>query len=115
MAPFMASINKRELKSCGSFTVGCYGEKKKTSRVVRVMCYYLDGTTNMYMRPIEGITVTADLDLMKIMGYYGRLEVAVPNAKGTDHNRSHHLVQIKENHSIALRTKFHHRWKHNVT
>ena len=41
-APLMASINKRGLNLveilCGSFTVGWYGEKKGTSRGVRVMC-----------------------------------------------------------------------------
>ncbi|KAK3042140.1 hypothetical protein RJ639_001260 [Escallonia herrerae] len=49
--PFVASISKRGLKLeevvCGSFTVGWYGEKKmRAQRIVRVMCYYLDGTVN---------------------------------------------------------------------
>ncbi|KAF5943053.1 hypothetical protein HYC85_020695 [Camellia sinensis] len=37
--------------------------------LVRVMCHYLDGTVNLYMRPIERITVIVDLDLMKIEGF----------------------------------------------
>ncbi|KAL8524638.1 hypothetical protein ACS0TY_014295 [Phlomoides rotata] len=36
------------------------------------MCYYLDGTVNMYMRPIEGISVTVDLDEMKITAFRKR-------------------------------------------
>ena len=49
--PFLALVNKRGLKIeevvCGSFTMGWYGEnsrnKKKKKRVVKVMCFYLDG------------------------------------------------------------------------
>ncbi|KAA8527605.1 hypothetical protein F0562_035000 [Nyssa sinensis] len=87
-APFVASISKRGLKleevGCGSFSVGWYGEKRKTNRVVKVMCYYLDGSVGIYMRPIEGITTIVDLDEMKITGYSDRLMVPVPKADGTD-------------------------------
>ncbi|KAL7177927.1 hypothetical protein ACSBR2_031146 [Camellia fascicularis] len=90
-APFIASIDKRGLKLeevvCGSFTVGWFGEER-TKRVVRVMCYYLDGTVNLYMRAIEGITVTVDLEMMKIKGYYDRLMVPVPKGEGTDYRGS---------------------------
>ncbi|KAI3469563.1 hypothetical protein Pfo_026226 [Paulownia fortunei] len=90
-APFIASIEKRGLKLeevvCMSFTVGWYGEER-SRRVVRVMCYYLDGTVNLYMRPIEGITVTVDLDEMKIIGYRDRIMVPVPKADGTDYRES---------------------------
>ncbi|XP_057467952.1 amine oxidase [copper-containing] alpha 3, peroxisomal-like isoform X1 [Actinidia eriantha] len=91
-APFRASISKRGLKLeevvCESFTIGWYGEKTGNNRVVRVMCYYLDGTVNLYMRPIEGITLTVDLDTMKIMKYYDRLMVPVPKAEGTEYRES---------------------------
>ncbi|CAL5413336.1 unnamed protein product [Camellia sinensis] len=90
-APFIASIDKRGLKLeevvCGSFTVGWFGEER-TNRVVRVMCYYLGGTVNLYMRPIEGMTVTVDLEMMKIKGYYDRLMVPVPKGEGTDYRGS---------------------------
>ncbi|KAK7855166.1 primary amine oxidase [Quercus suber] len=61
-APFVASVSKRGLEInevlCGSFTVGWYGETRNNKRVVKVMCFYLDGTVNMYMRPLEGVTAT---------------------------------------------------------
>ncbi|KAL3507902.1 hypothetical protein ACH5RR_033284 [Cinchona calisaya] len=86
--PFIESIEKRGLKLeqvlCQSFCVGWFGEEK-TKRIVRELCYYLDGTVNLYMRPIEGITVTVDLDEMKIIGYRDRLIVPVPKAEGTDY------------------------------
>ncbi|CAK9139672.1 unnamed protein product [Ilex paraguariensis] len=94
-APFIASISKRGLKVeevvCGSFTVGWYGEKKRTKRIIKVMCYYLDGTVNLYMRPIEAVTVTVDLDQMKIIGFLDRLTVVVPKADGTDYRRSEQM------------------------
>ncbi|GLT78496.1 hypothetical protein SLA2020_500290 [Shorea laevis] len=90
--PFLAAIQRRRLKIeevvCGSFTVGWYGEKRRNRRLVRVMCYYLDGTVNLYMRPIETITVTVDLDEMKIIEFRDRLTVAVPKADGTDYRES---------------------------
>ncbi|OMO61209.1 Copper amine oxidase [Corchorus capsularis] len=90
--PFLASISKRGLKIdqvvCGSFTVGWYGEKKRNRRIVKVMCYYMDGTVNIYMRPIEAITVTVDLEEMKILHFQDRLMVPVPKAKGTDYRES---------------------------
>ncbi|PIM98451.1 Primary-amine oxidase [Handroanthus impetiginosus] len=90
-APLIASIEKRGLKLeeviCMSFAIGWYGEEK-SRRVVRVMCYYMDGTVNLYMRPIEGITVTVDLDQMKIIGYQDRVMVPVPKADGTDYRAS---------------------------
>lgn len=90
--PFLASITKRGLKVeeviCLCFTIGWYGEKKRTSRVVKVMCYYAEGTINLYMRPIEGVTVTVDLDTMMITGFLDRLIVPVPNGNGTEYRES---------------------------
>lgn len=90
--PFIASMSKRGLKLeeivCGSFTIGWYGEEISTKRLVKVMCYYLDGTVNLYMRPIEGVTVTVDLDTMEIVDYYDRLIVPVPKAEGTEYRES---------------------------
>ncbi|KAL7144710.1 hypothetical protein ABFS83_07G030500 [Erythranthe nasuta] len=91
-APFVDSIEKRGLKLEEvvpmSFTVGWFGEEGRSKRIVRVMCYYLDGTVNMYMRPIEGLTLTVDLDEMKIVGFRDRIVVPVPKPDGTDYRES---------------------------
>ncbi|XVE81605.1 hypothetical protein DITRI_Ditri15bG0078500 [Diplodiscus trichospermus] len=91
-APFLASISRRGLKIeevvCGSFTIGWHGEKKKNARIVKVMCYYLDGTVNLYMRPIEAITVMVDLEEMKIIQFQDRAMIPVPKAAGTDYRES---------------------------
>ncbi|CAK9150847.1 unnamed protein product [Ilex paraguariensis] len=90
--PFMASIRRRGLKLeevvCVSYTVGWFGEKTRPKRIVKVQCYYMDGTANLYMRPIEAITVTVDIDVMKIVGYRDRSLVPVPKADGTEYRRS---------------------------
>lgn len=52
------------------------------------MCCYLDGTVNAYMRPIEGITVTVDLEEMKVVEFFDRIIVPVPDGKGTDYRWS---------------------------
>ncbi|PIN08183.1 Copper amine oxidase [Handroanthus impetiginosus] len=90
--PFIASMAKRGLNVskvlCEAFTIGWYGEKN-TKRVVTIMCYYNDGTTlNFYMRPIEGIKATVNLDQMKIVDYHDRLMIPVPKADGTDYRES---------------------------
>lgn len=80
---------------CMSFTVGWFGEGE-SGRVVKVMCYYLDGTVNMYMRPIEGVSVAVDLDEMKIVGFRDRVVVPVPKAEGTDYTESRQSSDVKE-------------------
>ncbi|KAL8047889.1 hypothetical protein ABFX02_07G029100 [Erythranthe guttata] len=90
-APFKASIAKRGLNisevMCEAFTIGWYGEMN-TKRVVAIMCYYIDGTVNFYMRPIDGVMATVDLDEMKIVDYRDRLIVPVPKGGGTDYRES---------------------------
>ncbi|KAL6343580.1 hypothetical protein AAG906_024945 [Vitis piasezkii] len=89
--PFIASITKRSLKLsdvvCSTFTVGWFGEDK-SRRVLKIPCFYTDGTANLYMRPIEGVTIVVDLDDMKIIEYYDRLMVPVPEAEGTEYRLS---------------------------
>ncbi|XP_006354449.1 primary amine oxidase-like [Solanum tuberosum] len=105
--PFISSIKKRRLKLkevvCQGFAVGWYGEKRKsTNRMVKVMCYYLDGTVNLYMRPIEGITITVLLDQMTIASYIDRLIVPVPKANGTDYMGSKRRRSSHESNSIKI-------------
>ncbi|KAK4389908.1 Primary amine oxidase [Sesamum angolense] len=89
--PFIASISKRGLNLseviCEVFTLGWYGEQN-TKRAVGVMCYYIDGTVNFYMRPIEGVMATVDLDKMKIVQYHDRLMIPVPKGEDTDYRES---------------------------
>uniref|UniRef100_A0A2N9EQU4 Amine oxidase n=1 Tax=Fagus sylvatica TaxID=28930 RepID=A0A2N9EQU4_FAGSY len=89
--PFLKSIKKRNLNLsdvvCSTFTVGWFGEVK-SKRVVKLLCFYIDGSVNLYVRPLEGITLVVDLDEMKIVEYYDRFIVPVPKAEGTDYRAS---------------------------
>ncbi|KAK4732609.1 hypothetical protein R3W88_025597 [Solanum pinnatisectum] len=105
--PFISSIKKRRLKlkevACQGFPVGWYGEKKRsTNRMVKGICYYLDGTINLYMRLIEGITIIVLLDQMTIASYIDRLIVPVPKANGTDYMGSKRQRSSHESNSIKI-------------
>ena len=56
--------------------------------MLKILCFYTDGTANLYMRPIEGVTIVVDLDEMKITEYHDRLTVPMPEAEGTEYRLS---------------------------
>ncbi|CAN6803299.1 unnamed protein product, partial [Brassica oleracea] len=60
----------------------------ETERVIRMMPFYLDGTVNMYLRPIEGMTILVNLDVMKVTEFKDRLTVIMPKANGTEYRIS---------------------------
>lgn len=76
--PFLASVKRRGLNIyevvCSTQTIGRFGDVK-TERELKVICFYLNGTVNKYLRPIGGITIAIDIDQMKISKYVDR---AVP-------------------------------------
>lgn len=89
--PFLASLKKRGLNVseivCSTQTIGWFGEAK-TQRELKIPCYYLNGTANMYLRPIEGISITVDLEEMRIAEYNDRFVVPLPKAEGTEYRPS---------------------------
>ncbi|XP_061338617.1 amine oxidase [copper-containing] alpha 2, peroxisomal-like isoform X2 [Gastrolobium bilobum] len=89
--PFRESVKKRGLNLseviCSDFTVGWYGEGK-TNRILKIKCYYTNGTVNLYARPLEGIEAVVDLDQMKIIDYTDRFIVPLPKAEGTEYRES---------------------------
>lgn len=86
--PFIESVNKRGLNIsqvvCSTFTVGWYGEVK-SKRTIKIQCFYAEGSTNLYVRPVEGITVVVDLDERKIVEYFDRFNIPVPKSEGTEY------------------------------
>ncbi|KAL5782580.1 hypothetical protein ACOSP7_007609 [Xanthoceras sorbifolium] len=91
-APFKASVKKRGLNIsdvvCSTFTIGWFGEKE-SKRELKVNCFYVEGTANMYLRPIEGIKIHVDLDEMRISEYHDREITPMPKAQGTEYRLSH--------------------------
>lgn len=68
-------------------TIGWFGEEKSRRRL-KLLPFYLNGTVNFYMRPIEGITIVVDLEPMKIVEYSDRFRAKMPKAGGTDYRLS---------------------------
>ena len=90
--PFIESVKKRGLNlsevACSCFTVGWYGETQ-SKRALRVECFMKNGTVNIYVRPINGIIIMADIDEMKIIEYHDRSMEPVPKAENTEYRASH--------------------------
>ncbi|XP_077210263.1 primary amine oxidase 1-like [Tasmannia lanceolata] len=90
--PFVESVKKRGVDIdevvCESYSVGWFGYEGKQRRVTKVLCFYRGGTDNIYVLPLEGITLVVDYDEMKIVEYSDRLRPPVPNPAGTDYRAS---------------------------
>ncbi|MED6114474.1 hypothetical protein PIB30_080573, partial [Stylosanthes scabra] len=89
--PFKESVKKRGLNIsevvCSDFSIGWFGEKI-TKRLLKIKCYYIEGSVNLYMRPMEGVEATVDMDEMKIVDYKDRYVVPMPKAEGTEYRAS---------------------------
>jgi primary-amine oxidase len=89
-APFVESVRRRGVDMddvlCAVFPVGWFGEEKaRQRRVVKLLCFVAGATANFYARPLEGVTLVVDLDLMAIVEYRDRVLYPVPKAQGTDY------------------------------
>ncbi|KAF5943046.1 hypothetical protein HYC85_020688, partial [Camellia sinensis] len=87
--PFLESVKKRGLDIfdvvCSTFSVGWFGEEGESPRVLKILCFYVDGTVNLYVRPMKGVTLVVDLDEIKIIEYTDRFTVPVAKARGTEY------------------------------
>ncbi|KAK3434525.1 primary amine oxidase [Eucalyptus grandis] len=90
-AEFNESIRARGVAMsdvrCVPLSAGWYGRAvEETRRVIKVQCFDLEGTSNFYMRPLEGITITVDLDKREILEFVdsGR-GIPVPKSAGTEY------------------------------
>ncbi|XVE57742.1 hypothetical protein DITRI_Ditri04bG0114100 [Diplodiscus trichospermus] len=79
---------------CLTPSAGWFGPNEEGKRVVKVQCFSTEGTANFYMRPIEGFTMTVDLDKMEVMKISdtGRA-IPVPKSTNTDYR---YTVQEKQ-------------------
>ncbi|KAF5202645.1 Primary amine oxidase [Thalictrum thalictroides] len=72
-ARFNKSIMDRGVKLsdviCGPLAAGWYGPNEEGRRLVKVECFSNQGTVNFYMRPIEGLIVTVDVDKKEVVHF----------------------------------------------
>ncbi|KAL2339126.1 hypothetical protein Fmac_013573 [Flemingia macrophylla] len=90
--PFLESVKKRGLNLsevvCSTFTSGWFGETINR-RTVRVECFMKENTPNIWVRPISGLTIVVDLELMKIVEYHDGGIIPVPTDDNTEYRLSH--------------------------
>jgi primary-amine oxidase len=89
--PFRESVRRRGVDMddvlCAVFPVGWFGgDQKSARRVAQMLCFVAGDTANFYARPIEGVTMVVDLDVMAIVEYRDRVTYPVPKAEGTDYH-----------------------------
>nr|AAG60151.1 copper amine oxidase, putative [Arabidopsis thaliana] len=101
--PFCDSIIKRGLNLSEvvvtSSTMGWFGETK-TKRFIRTIPFYLNGSVNTYLRPIEGMTIIVNLDQMKVTGFKDRFTGPMPKANG----REYRISKLKPPFGPSLRS-----------
>ncbi|XP_010276880.1 PREDICTED: primary amine oxidase-like [Nelumbo nucifera] len=72
--------------ACIPLSTGWYGASEDGRRVLKVQCFSSHGTANFYMRPIEGLTVTVDVDAREIIHISNTGQgIPIPQAAGTDY------------------------------
>lgn len=100
---FNRSIEARGVKfsdlACITPFAGWFGHEEEGRRVIRVQCYTLQGTTNYFMRPLEGLYVTVDLDKLEVIKIVDKGPIPIPKSSGTEYrfgvqNKPVHMDRI---------------------
>ncbi|KAJ4846536.1 hypothetical protein Tsubulata_013537 [Turnera subulata] len=77
-------VSLSDLK-CDTLSPGWFGPEEEGRRVVKVLCFSGQDNPNFYMRPIEGIVVSVDIDKKEVIKFSdtGR-GIPVPKSNNTD-------------------------------
>ncbi|XP_037495658.1 primary amine oxidase [Jatropha curcas] len=72
--------------SCITPSPGWFGSHEEGRRVIKVQCFSSQGTPNFFMRPLEGLTMTVDLDKKEVVKFSdtGR-GIPIPKETNTDY------------------------------
>eukprot|EP00249_Psilotum_nudum_P022798 c28646_g1_i1 orf=138-2321(+) len=100
-SPFVESVKKRGLDlnevKCLGLSPGWFGTGKEDGvRMSKVLCFYLNGTANFYMRPIEGILLAIDVDKKEVIWFEDKGEVPLARSEGTDYRLSTQTPPFQE-------------------
>lgn len=89
-AEFNKSLIQRGISTsdlvCITPSAGWFGPDEENRRVIKVQCCVSEGTPNFYMRPIEGLTATVDIDNKEVVkiSNTGR-DIPIPKGTNTDY------------------------------
>nr|GMD82477.1 primary amine oxidase-like [Ipomoea batatas] len=73
---------------CSAAAPGWFGPEEEGRRITKIKCYTAQNTPNYYMRPIEGLLLTVDLDSGEVINIYDtHYPIPIPKAEGTDYRR----------------------------
>ncbi|XP_065858900.1 amine oxidase [copper-containing] gamma 1-like isoform X2 [Euphorbia lathyris] len=72
--------------SCATPSPGWFGDNEEGRRIIKVQCFSIKDTVNYFMRPLEGLTITVDIDRREVVKFSdtGR-DIPVPKATNTDY------------------------------
>ncbi|KAK6947637.1 Copper amine oxidase, N2-terminal [Dillenia turbinata] len=78
--------------ACFSPTGGWYGPGEEGRRILKVQCFSGRGSSNFWMRPVEGLTLTIDIDQKKVVKFSdtGR-RIPVPEDTNTEYQYGSHI------------------------
>ncbi|KAJ6393829.1 hypothetical protein OIU77_023129 [Salix suchowensis] len=82
--------------TCVTPSAGWFGPSEEGRRVIKVQCFSNQGTPNFYMRPLEGLTMTVDIDKKVVVKFTDTGgEIPVPKATGTDYRFKNQKEPLK--------------------
>ncbi|CAA7041776.1 unnamed protein product [Microthlaspi erraticum] len=64
---------------------GWFGPDEEGRRVINIQCFSRQDTVNFYMRPIEGLYLTVDLDKLEVIRIVDKGPVPIPSSTGTEY------------------------------
>ncbi|CAI0413575.1 unnamed protein product [Linum tenue] len=72
--------------SCISPSPGWFGPDEEGKRILKVLCFSKQGTPNFYMRPLEGLVMTVDVDRREVLQFSDTGKgIPIPGRANTDY------------------------------
>ncbi|XP_062074105.1 amine oxidase [copper-containing] gamma 2-like [Humulus lupulus] len=72
--------------ACITPSVGWFGPNEEGRRLVKIVCYSRQNTSNYFMRPIEGLVMTIDLDKREVVQFVDKgQDIPIPSETNTDY------------------------------
>ncbi|PON53782.1 Copper amine oxidase [Parasponia andersonii] len=90
---------------CVTPSGGWFGPNEEGGRLIKVLCFSGQNTFNFYMRPIDGLVLTVDLDKGEVIRFSDTgQDIPIPHATNTDyrHTAQEEDPEMKPLNSISI-------------